>query len=88
MLDTCIPQVTKLLIVGWRASETHFLQRLAKGLKHELQVMVVSGRPQDTEETINNLSVARMRVIGGYKKADTGFSDFIVGRAVKGFLTS
>jgi hypothetical protein len=50
--------------------------------------MVVSGSPEDTEETINNLSVARMRVIGGYKKTDTGFSDFIVGRAVQGFLTS
>ena len=88
VLDSCLPQITKLLVVGWRASETNFLQRLAKGLKHELQVMVVSGSPEDTEETINNLSVACMRVIGGYKKADTGFSDFIVGRAVQGFLTS
>jgi hypothetical protein len=88
MLDTCIPQVTKLLVVGWRVSETHILQRLAKGLKHELQVMVVSGSPKDAEETINNLAIARMRVIGGYKKADTGFSDFILGRSVQGFLTS
>jgi hypothetical protein len=88
VLDSCLPQITKLLVVGWRASETHFLQRLAKGLKHDLQVMVVSGSPAAAEETINNLAVARMRVIGGYQKAEAGFSDFIVGRAVQGFLTS
>ena len=88
MLDSCLPQITKLLVVGWRANETHFLQRLAKGLKHDLQVMVVSGSPAAAEETINNLAVARMRVIGGYQKAEAGFSDFIVGRAVQGFLTS
>jgi hypothetical protein len=88
VLDSCLPQITKLLVVGWRASEQHFLQRLALGLKHELQVMVVSGSPEAAEETINNLAVARMRVIGGYQKAEAGFSDFIVGRAVQGFLTS
>jgi len=88
MLDGCIPQVTKLLVVGWQASENNFLQRLAMKLKHELQVLVVAGSPEDTEETINNLAVARLRVIGRYQKAEAGFSDFIVGRAVQGFLTS
>lgn len=88
VLDSCLPQITKLLVVGWRASEQHFLQRLALGLKHELQVMVVSGSPADAEETINNLAVARMRVIGRYQKAEAGFSDFTVGRAIQGFLTS
>lgn len=87
-LDVCIPQVTKLLTVGWRGSETHFLQRLALGLKKELQAMVVSGSPAATEETINNLAIARMRVIGGYKKSDAGFSDFILRRAAQGFLAS
>ena len=88
VLDSCLPQITKLLVVGWRASEQHFLQRLALGLKHELQVMVVSGSPEAAEETINNLAAARMRVIGRYKKAESGFSDFIVNRAVQGFLAS
>jgi hypothetical protein len=86
VLDSCIPETTKLLVVGWRANEQHFLQRLALGLKHELQVMVVSGSAEDAQETINNLASAQMRVIGGYKKAETGFSDFIVGRAVQEFL--
>ena len=88
VLNSCLPQITKLLVVGWRANETHFLQRLANGLKHDLQVMMVSGSPAAAEETISNLAVARMRVIGGYQKAEAGFSDFIVGRAVLGFLTS
>ena len=88
MLDKCIPEVTKLLVVGWRASEKIFLQRLAKYLKHELQVMVVSGSAVDAEETISNLAVVRMRVIGGYKKAAEGFSHFILGRSVQGFLRS
>jgi hypothetical protein len=88
MLDSCISQITKLLVVGWRASEKHFLQRLAHGLKHELQVMVVSGSTEDAQETINNLASTHMRLIGCYKVAERGFSDFIVERTVQAFLTT
>ncbi|MEO7862312.1 MAG: hypothetical protein ABIU05_18145 [Nitrospirales bacterium] len=85
-LDKFLPHVTKLLIVGWRANEQHFLERLKKGLKNDLEVMVVSGNAKDAEETIANLEKTRMQKVGDYKRAEHGFSQFILRRTVRELL--
>ncbi len=88
VLDDCIARMTKLLVIGWRANEEHFLRRLAGGIKQALEVMVVSGSAEDAQKTINNLASTNMRVIGRFQKTEEGFSDFIVSRKVRGFLRS
>lgn len=55
-----IPQVTKIITIGWRATERHFLKMLhapLTGLRHNVDLMVVSGSQKDGEETINNLAL-------------------------------
>lgn len=39
----CIPEVTKLLVIGWRATEITFLQLLAENFSQEVSTMVVAG---------------------------------------------
>jgi len=45
VLDECLPQITKILVIGWRANESRFLKTLAEGIGNNprsVQCMVVS----------------------------------------------
>ena len=44
-----LPHVTKIIIVGWRATETHFLDLLKSDLTKEVQVQAILGGKQDAE---------------------------------------
>ena len=57
-LRSFIPNVTKLLIIGWRATETPFLKLLEEGLPkgNRLQVMTVNGGWDDCVATDNRLN--------------------------------
>ncbi len=82
VLHRFIPEVTKLLVIGWRGTEYHFLQMLAEKLRKDLRVMVVSG--DDASEVILRLQQAG---VGGHFSAfDRGFTQFILERNVIDFL--
>jgi SIR2-like domain len=55
VLTECIPKVTRILIVGWRAAEQHFLQMLATGLSKPVRVMAVCEKPDASTETLDRL---------------------------------
>ena len=42
-LNECLPKITKLLVIGWRASEDQFLDLLVKNLQKDVRV-VAPGR--------------------------------------------
>jgi hypothetical protein len=84
-LRAAIPQVDKLLVVGWRAAETPFLQLLATNLQQPLHGLVVAGDKAAAMETANRLSEAG--VVGLYKHAEGGFTDFVVERQGDEFLS-
>ncbi len=46
VLEQSLPQVTKVLIIGWRATENDFLDTLVKGITKRVRIMVVSGDPE------------------------------------------
>ena len=78
-LADAIPRVTKMITIGWRATERHFVDMLKKhlrGRKGDIDLMAVSGSVQGARDTVNNLAIenseGRMRVI-----RDGGFSDLI-----------
>lgn len=83
-LTALIPEVTKLLVIGWRATEQPFLKLLSENLGRNLQVMVVAESDFAARETINNLK--RAVVNGNYRPAGGGFSLFIANRTGDSFL--
>lgn len=56
VLESLLTKVTKIIVVGWRATETHFLGLLAHRLKRgEQDVLAVSGDQRGLDETFANL---------------------------------
>ncbi len=78
-LKRFLPDVTKILIIGWQGAEKHFLQDLKDGLsKNEPQVMVVCGNEGPGTGTIDNMKAAGIHA--DYKDAvEYGFSHLVGG---------
>jgi hypothetical protein len=74
-----IPGVTKILTIGWRATETKFLEMLRSrltGLKGAPQLLIVSGSIDGARETFDNLGPEITK--GGASSLHKGFSGLII----------
>ena len=88
VLGDLLPKVTKLLVIGWRATEDHFLELLKEKLPRRLRVMVVAGSQTSAEEPIKRLR-AKLDPAGfdaAYHRPFGGFTEFILSSEVDGFL--
>ncbi len=85
-LRASLPHVTKLLLIGWRATEAHFLRLLAEHLQPNISTMVVSGSPEATKGPIERLASAG--VDRAFVTASGGFTDLVLGDEVDEFLKS
>jgi hypothetical protein len=80
-LAAVIPKVTRIITIGWRATEQNFLTMLKKpltGLQGAVDLMVVSGDIRGVTQTNTNLGI--VDVPSGrrlYATVDTGFSGLI-----------
>ena len=84
-LADLIPNVTEILLIGWRAAERHFLKLLSEGLQRPVRVMAVCG---DVAEAF--LACKRMEEAGIHGEYDCfpgGFSEFVISRRCETFLT-
>lgn len=57
-LVKALPNVSKVLIIGWRATEQHFLNLLANrlnGLRRGVQLYIVGGFADDAKQTRVNI---------------------------------
>lgn len=80
-----IPQVTKIVIIGWRAAEQNFLQMLVAGLKdHPVQVVAACGDIDSANQTLDRLKAVGIEA--DYVAAPGGFSSFVVTRQVNRIL--
>ena len=79
-----IPKVTKLLVIGWRATEQHFLDLLSKGITRAVQVMAVCGTSDEAGKTLHQLK--SKGVHGELVPFTGGFSDFIQSAQINQFL--
>jgi len=87
-LRKLIPQVTKILFIGWRAGEAHFLRMLKEGLQKLDAIMVITGDPVEAQNLVNLLKAEfgdAAAACQGFA-AGGGFSDFITGRQGDPFL--
>ncbi|HVP00534.1 MAG TPA: SIR2 family protein [Bryobacteraceae bacterium] len=86
-LRDIIPQVRKVLVIGWKAAEQHFLKLLVEGLgETTVKGLIVRGSADGAKETIRSLHDAGIR--GDLQADPGGFSDFVIGNRVEAFLSS
>ena len=83
-LGELIPKTRKILTIGWRSTEAHFLSLLAERLPQGVDVFVVSGDVNKAEETIQHLRTAG--VTGKFGAGRTGFTEMVVTREIDEFL--
>lgn len=84
VLETCIPEVTKLILIGWRGTDVSFLELLAKKFQREVEGIVVAGGEDEARQVAAHLQQAG--IMGRFNTAKGGFSDFVVLRQADEFL--
>ena len=84
-LGNSLDRVTKIITIGWRATERHFIGMLRKpltGLQGDVDLMVVSGSDKDASETLINLGFETQKSERKRALRGDGFSGLVtqVGR--------
>jgi hypothetical protein len=80
VLAEVIPKVTRIITIGWRATEQDFLTMLKKpvtGLQGDVDLMVVSGDVRGVTETNTNLGLVKDPSKHRYATVEKGFSGLI-----------
>ncbi len=91
-LKSLMPDARKVLVIGWRATEAHFLDLLKNYLRAGVHLYIVSGpRGPNGEEPGEAVKVSIYRALlnnrpGSVKIDEGGFSDFMLGRRAEQFL--
>lgn len=86
-LKSFIPNVTKILIIGWRATEKPFLELLKQELGHaNPHIMIANGSQTDSESAATN--IRRSGMPAQYSMLDDGFTDFNLKNRGREFLSS
>jgi hypothetical protein len=88
VLKEMLPKITKVLIIGWQAKETHFLAMLRSNLPKLERVMVVGENTSDAERTRRYFLSEIDRPLPDEVVAQGGFTDFIINEEGNGFLSA
>jgi len=83
-----LPRITKILIIGWRAREAHFLQMLRGKVRKLQRVMVVGAHKPDAEGTLAEFLGAYLVDVRSTSAAEGGFTSFIVNHEGDEFLAA
>jgi hypothetical protein len=76
-LSNCLPEVTKIVTIGWRATEADFLSMLRHEIASTPDLFVVSGDKGGAEQTVKNLVSPPLKVRAAQSVA-TGFTGLIL----------
>jgi hypothetical protein len=83
-LNKIIPEITKLLVIGWRATDAPFLELLAKNARLGLRVDVVCEQKKKGDEVAVNMQKAGVK--GNYFTEYQGFTNFVASGKAEAFL--
>jgi len=88
VLKDFFPQITKVLMIGWRANENRFLNDLAASIPKNASMMVVSRDETSASQTITRITPAMRenKVMTNFFAAKTSFSGFIFSSELDEFL--
>ncbi|HEX6573863.1 MAG TPA: hypothetical protein VF042_02740 [Gemmatimonadaceae bacterium] len=84
-LKAMLPEVDRILAIGWASNEKHFLKLLRAGLTMPPSMCSVSGSEDWSKSTLENLMSSGF-AFGRTHAFPMGFSEFIEQRAGKAFL--
>jgi hypothetical protein len=84
MLQAMLPSVTRILVVGWRATEQHFLRILAPAIGQPVPVSLACGSQQAGEDTAQNLLRAGLNMRA--HATSGGFTDLVTARQHANFF--
>jgi hypothetical protein len=86
-----LPKVTKMIVIGWRATEDHFLDLLAGDSGGpKLELLIACGNTDESVATLDRLQ-RRFNLVSDRKDRGAtglGFTDLIRSRMVEEFLAS
>ncbi len=74
-LKQMIPNVERILVIGWRGAEKHFLSLLKDGLTKPVRILSVCGNSNDAADT--NRRIREAGIQGTFFEATGGFSDLV-----------
>ncbi len=83
-LKASLPQISHLLIIGWRAAEEHFLTLLSEGLPN-VRAHIVAGSKSDVDEIVDRLGRAPVRADVAGATVE-GFTQFTREHRLRDFL--
>lgn len=83
-LKTLLPSTKKLIVVGWRAGEKHFLQILHDKLPPTTPALIACGSHAEGAEAAKNLSDAGIDL--DTQIFESGFTEMILKRSLDAFL--
>lgn len=86
VLESLIPQITRILTVGWRATEGHFLARLKERLSKSVEFVACSGSPAGSAETVANIRDAG--IDGVFDPLNAGFTEMVASNHLEAFFKS
>jgi len=89
VLKEFFPQITKVLLIGWRANENRFLNDLATNMSKRVSVMVVSRDQTSASQTLTRISPVMGKngvIMNNFFAAKTSFSGFVFSSELTEFL--
>jgi hypothetical protein len=79
-----IPKVDTLLLIGWSATQTAFLDLLKENLRQQVKGLIVAGSTEEAARIAYSLDGHGLKFHFYYTSG--GFSDFIVSREYRNFV--
>jgi hypothetical protein len=86
-LTSHLQHTTKILIIGWRATDAPFLELLKAHLPLHIKIMSVGGRSEEAEKIMERFNVVGIRRIH-FSCSEWGFTDFILSGEAESFLAA
>jgi SIR2-like domain len=85
-LSSHMRNVTKIITIGWRAREQHFLKLMNKSFSNRVSIHAISGDRNSAEDTLAQFTRADIDIDG--MALDGGFTDYARSREAEIFLAS
>jgi len=86
-LRTHVSKVTKIILIGWRGTENHFLKLLKDNLADAVRMQVVAGQRDWAEEILSRMINRGIADSGVSGVVDGGFTEYVVSREAERFLS-
>jgi hypothetical protein len=84
-LHQVIKDTERVLIVGWRAAETHFIDIIKANVTRELTIEAVCGCKEWSADTLTRLESHGIKIVG--KPFDGGFTEYVRSREAERFFS-